>query len=63
MTLRNGEYEIKDDKIIIPKKVLEKLRDHYKAEEQDCDGTLSWFYLGKCDVYLDLLKMFEPLCV
>ena len=65
MTLRQGEYEITDDAITIKKKVLEQWRDHYfnnaldmELSEQD---KKQMFYLGKHEVIVDLLKMFEPL--
>lgn len=65
MTLRQGEYEITDDAITIKKEVLEQWRDYYfnnaldmKLSEQD---EKQMFYLGKHEVIVDLLKMFEPL--
>ena len=65
MTLRQGEYEITDDTITIKKKVLEQWRDHYfnnaldmELSEQD---EKQMFNLGKHEVIVDLLKMFEPL--
>ena len=69
MELRNGEYEIKDDKIIIPKKVLEEWRDHYcKVADSNKSKWLKEgnnfafpHYIGKATVFIDLLKMFEPL--
>ena len=66
MTLRNGEYEIHGDSITIRKEVLEQWRDHYHMkgrEKSEADGPTwqSWYYWGKADVFVDLLKMFEPL--
>ena len=65
MTLRQGEYEINDDAITIKKEVLEQLRDHYynvaldmELSEQD---EKQMFYLGKHEVIVNLLKMFESL--
>ena len=65
MTLRQGEYEITDDAITIKKEVLEQLRDHYynvaidmELSEQD---EKQMFYLGKHEVIVNLLKMFESL--
>ena len=69
MELRNGEYQIKDGGIWIPKKVLEEWRDHY-CKVADSNKK-RWFkegnefayphYIGKATVLIDLLKMFEPL--
>ena len=66
MTLRSGDYEIHGDSITIRKEVLEKWRDHYHMkgrEKSEADGPTwqSWHYLGKADVFVDLLKLFEPL--
>ena len=66
MTLRNGDYEINGDSITIRKEVLEKWRDHYHMkglEKSEADGPTwqSWHYWGKADVFVDLLKLFEPL--
>ena len=65
MTLREGEYSIEGDKITIPKKVLKEIRDNYKSlsEMSRLFGKheLSLIYLGKTEVFIDLLKMFEPL--
>ena len=67
MVLRDGEYEISGDKITIPKKVLEKFRDHYyklscdfnKPKKEGGQRYLAWMYAGKFDVCVSLLKMFE----
>ena len=65
MTLREGDYSIECDKITIPKKVLKEIRDNYKSlsEMSRLSGKheLSLIYLGKTEVFIDLLKMFEPL--
>ena len=66
MTLRNGDYEIHGDSITIRKEVLEQWRDHYHMkgrEKSEADGPTwqSWYYWGKADVFVDLLKLFEPL--
>ncbi len=65
MTPRQGEYEITNDAITIKKEVLEQLRDHYynvaldmELSEQD---EKQMFYLGKHEVIVNLLKMFESL--
>lgn len=65
MTLRQGEYEITDDAITIKKDVLEQWRDHYFNNALDKElSEHFWkkmFYLGKHELIVDLLKMFEPL--
>ena len=63
MTLRQGEYEITDDAITIKKEVLEQWRDHYHEVAAQCDYNpiMKGMYIGKADVFTDLLKMFEPL--
>lgn len=69
MILENDEYKIQDDGIWISKKALEECKQHYckvadkfkpkqNMVEPDYRYTL---YLGKADVYRDLLKHFEPL--
>ena len=69
MVLDKKEYFIQDDGIWISKSALEECRDHYckvadkfkpKPKKQELDSR--WpFYIGKADVYIDLLKHFEPL--
>lgn len=62
MTLRKGEYEINEDSITIKKEVLQQWRDHYlKVSKSESREQLSLLYLGKHDVIVDILKMFEPL--
>lgn len=65
MTLRKEEYKIDGDNIIIPKKVLERLRGHYQGvvqRKQAQNISLGQHYfLGKATVLTDLLKLFEPL--
>lgn len=62
MTLRKGEYEINEDSITIKKEVLEQWRDHYlEVSKSESREQLSLLYLGKHDVIVDILKMFEPL--
>ena len=62
MTLRKGEYEINEDSITIKKEILEQWRDHYlEASKSESREQLSLLYLGKHDVIVDILKMFEPL--
>ena len=69
MQLERDEYKIQDDGIWISKKALEECKQHYckvadkfspKPKKQDLDFRYS-FYLGKADVYVDLLKHFESL--
>ena len=60
MVLQN--YEVDGDNIIINKDELEKWRDHYQNEANTKGrGKIGWFYLGKREVIIDILKMFEPL--
>ena len=60
MVLQN--YEVDGDNIIITKDELEKWRDHYQNEANTKgSGKIGWFYLGKREVIIDILKMFEPL--
>ena len=60
MTLRADEYTIDGDKITIPKKVLEELEVHY-YELWYNEGDNECYYLGKRDVFTDLLKLFDKL--
>jgi hypothetical protein len=56
------DYKIDGDNICISKEELEKWRDHYDAEAMKRDkGKIGWFYLGKREVLIDMLKMFEQL--
>ena len=56
------DYKIDGDYIKVSKAELEQLRDHYDAEaNRRGRGKIGWFYLGKRDVLIDMLKMFEPL--
>lgn len=65
MILEQGEYEISEDgeKITITKKALEEWRNHYDKVRKHYGerSNVAWMYLGKTDVFVDLLKMFEPL--
>ena len=69
MILQNDEYKIQDDGIWISKKALEECKKHYckvadkfkpKPKKQELDFRYP-FYIGKSDVYVELLKHFEPL--
>ena len=56
------DYKIDGNYIIISKEELEEWRDHYDAEAMKRGkGKIGWFYLGKREVLIDILKMFEPL--
>lgn len=55
------DYKIDGDYICISKAELEGFRDHYHAQAVKDKGKIGWFYLGKRDVCIDILKMFEPL--
>ena len=56
------DYKIEGDYIRISNKELEKWRDHYQEEANTRGrGKIGWFYLGKREVLIDILKMFEPL--
>ena len=56
------DYKIDGEYICISKKELEEWRDHYgQVEELQSNSHLIWFYTGKRDVCIDILKMFEPL--
>lgn len=60
MTLQ--DYKIDGDYLCISKAELEKWRDHYNAvASEKGKGEIGWFYVGKADVLVDMLKMFEPL--
>jgi hypothetical protein len=67
MTFEN--YKIEGDSITLDKKELEEIRDHYckvadkfkpKKGAEKFDFRYP-FYLGKADIVVDILKMFEPL--
>lgn len=56
------DYKIDGDSITISKAELEKWRDHYHNEAlEEGKGKIGWFYLGKREVMIDILKHFEPL--
>jgi len=65
MVLRKDEYVVYDDKITISKKALEECKQHYCKVADKChlgkNNLQKVFYTGKADVYVDLLKHFEPL--
>lgn len=59
------DYKIDGDYIRISKAELELLRDHYEGlarhHAKNRDSFRQALYLGKRDVCIDVLKMFEPL--
>lgn len=65
MTLEKYEYKVEDDGIWISKKALEECKQHYcKVADKYHLGKNNLqkvFYMGKADVYADLLKHFEML--
>lgn len=56
------DYKIDGDSITISKAELEKWRNNYHtmALEEDMN-EIKWFYLGKREVMIDILKHFESL--
>lgn len=62
-------YKIEGESITLNKKELEEIRDHYckiadkfKPKKNDEKFDFEYpFYIGKADVVVDILKMFEPL--
>lgn len=62
-------YKIEGESITLNKKELEEIRDHYckvadkfKPKKNDEKFDFKYpFYIGKADVVVDILKMFEPL--
>lgn len=65
MQLERDEYRIQDDGIWISKAALEECKQHYCKVAVKChlgkNNLQKVFYMGKADVYVDLLKHFEPL--
>ena len=59
------DYKIDGDYIRISKAGLEQLRDHYgelaRHHAKNRDSFRQALYLGKRDVCVDMLKMFEQL--
>lgn len=56
------DYKIDGNYICISKEDLEKWRDHYQEVANTRGrGKIGWFYLGKREVIIDMLKMFEQL--
>ena len=65
MTLEKDEYKIEDNGIWISKKAIEECKNHYCKVADKChlgkNNLQKVFYIGKADVYVDLLKHFEML--
>ena len=65
MQLERDEYKIQDDGILISKAALEECKQHYCKVANKChlgkNNLQKVFYMGKADVYVDLLKHFEML--
>lgn len=59
------DYKIDGEYICISKKELEECRDYYhklaQHHKENRDSFRQAFYLGKRDVCIDILKMFEQL--
>ena len=62
-------YKIEGESITLNKKELEEIRDHYckvadKFKPKKGDEKFDFkypYYIGKADIVVDILKMFEPL--
>ena len=69
MVLEKDKYRIEGDGIWLSKKALEEFRTQFATlakekdnfPEPDLSNTAMWYYLGKRDALIDLLKHFEPL--
>ena len=63
MVLDDKEYRIEGEGIWISKDTLAKYRNHYGkvADQYKKEDFRYGLYLGKADIMIDLLKMFEPL--
>ena len=64
------DYKVDGDSITLTKKELEDIRDHYlkvadkfkPKPQKGCRNPLLYgMYIGKADLCIDMLKMFEPL--
>lgn len=55
--------KVNGDTITIRKEDLEKARAHYRkiSDRYDADNLYGYYYAGKADVLIDLLKQFEQL--
>ena len=62
-------YKIEGESITLNKKELEEIRDHYckvadKFKPKKGDEKFDFkypYYIGKADIVVDILKMFDPL--
>lgn len=56
------DYKIDGDLITISKAELEKWRVHYNnVALEKGKSKIGWFYLGKREVMIDILKHIDPL--
>lgn len=58
------DYKIDGDYIKVSKAELEQLRDHYGNVASNYvikDMHMWWYYMGKREICIEMLKMFEPL--
>ena len=63
------DYKIEGDSITLTKQKIQEAKNHYckvadKFKPKKNDTTLDpryMLYIGKADVLIDILKMFEPL--
>lgn len=68
MILQANDFKIENDGIWISKKAIEEFRTRFTTfakekggqPELDISKTDMWYYLGKRDMLIDLLKHFEP---
>ena len=69
MILQANDFKIENDGIWISKKAIEEFRTQFTTLAKEKGGQLElyisntdmWYYLGKRDALIDLLKHFEPL--
>lgn len=65
MILQGNDFKIENDGIWLSRKALEECKKHYCKVADKChlgkNNLQKVFYMGKADVYVDLLKHFEPL--
>lgn len=69
MVIRGDDYKIEGEGIWLSKELLENYKRHYmnvaegnRDKWKKNEDTFRYpFYLGKVEVLIDILKMFEPL--
>lgn len=69
MVIRGDDYKIEGEGIWLSKELLEKYKAHYlnvaeghrDSWKKNKDTFKFPFYVGKAEVMIDILKMFEPL--